>query len=148
MYDFENPVDMPVRDAEIELHALDQPPLTSTVTAPPQRPAGFQMPSSVWLAMFVCYAVFFAAIWVATGGSGPARFAIVISILYTAMYFGCSAVLAAQAGPEAPSPLERGEPLQTQTGPMGRGTVFAQMLVIPVAVAGFGVAIAIITALQ
>lgn len=106
----------------------------------------FELPGSVWAGMLGSYAVFFAAITLATGGSGHAVFAIVISLLYTAMYFGLARVIARQAGPDARSPLLRGEPLPTWCGPMDAKAVYGQILVVPMAVALFGVGIAVICA--
>lgn len=107
---------------------------------------GFELPRSVWISMLGCYAVFFIAIAIATGGSGSARFAIVVSVLFTTMYFGTARVAARQAGREACSPLERGEDLQTWCGPMERTTVYGQILVVPAAIALFGIGIAVIRA--
>lgn len=108
--------------------------------------AGFELPRRVWLGMLTSYGLFFVAIVGATGGSGRAIFAIVVSILYTVMFFGLARTVARQAGPEAISPLDRGQPLQTWTGPMQASAVYGQVLVVPMAIASFGVAIAVITA--
>lgn len=107
---------------------------------------GFQFPVRVWGAMLGCYAVFFLAIFAATGSSGHAKFAIIVSVLYTAMYFGLAKVGASQAGREDPSPLDRGKPLQTWTGPMSSGSVYSQVLIVPVVLAGFGIGVASIIA--
>jgi len=134
-------------DAELhsELHALES--AFQPLAAPPVAPnKGFELPQSVWFAMLGAYAVFFAAIAAATGGSGPARFAIVISVLYTAIYFGVARIGARQAGPEAPSPLDRGQKLPTWTGPMDAKSVYGQVLIVPFAVALFGLGILVITA--
>jgi hypothetical protein len=122
-----------------------------TLVPPAEAPAQpearrFELPGSVWTGMLGSYAVFFAAITLATGGSGHAVFAIVISVLYTAMYFGLARVIARQAGPDAKSPLLRGEPLPTWCGPMDAKAVYGQILVVPMAVALFGVGIAVICA--
>lgn len=121
-------------------------PALATVTVPVKN-AGFEFPARLWGAMIACYAVFFAAITAATGGSGTARFAIVISILYTAMYFGLARIGARQAGPEARSPLDLNKPLMTWTGPMNAGSVYSQVLVVPMTLAIFGTGIALIVAL-
>lgn len=137
-------------EAEIDaapalLPALDTilPPVA---VAPPPNP-GFELPTRLWGAMLVCYAVFFVAIFGAAGGSGHARFAIVISILYTIMFFGLARLGAKQAGPESPSPLDRGEPLMTWTGSMDSRSVFSQVLVVPIVLAMFGTGIAVIAAI-
>ena len=105
---------------------------------------GFQFPPRVWGAMLLCYAIFFGTIFMATGGSGHARFAIAVSVLYTAMYFGLGRVFARQAGPEDASPIDRTGILPTNTGPMSAGSVYAQVLVVPLALVLFGIAIATI----
>jgi len=130
---------------EVELQALDGmfQPLAAPV---PEPHKGFELPRSVWSTILACYAVFFAAISLATGGSGHARFAIVVSIIYTAIYFGVARIGARQAGPEAPSPLERGKPLDTWTGLMDSTAVHGQVLIVPIAIALFGIVIAIIAA--
>lgn len=132
-------------ELETEVHALDHvlQPLAAAPVAPSN--AGFQLPRSVWTIMLACYVTFFAAIALATGGSGAARFAIVISALYTAMYFGVARIGALQAGPEEKSPLELGKKLDTWTGLMDTKAVYGQILIVPLAVALFGVAILIIT---
>ncbi len=129
---------------QADLIALEQTfqPAAQPLSAPHR---GFEMPRSFWTIMLGCYAVFFIAIALATGGSGAARFAIVISALYTVAYFGFARIAARQAGPEAPSPLDRGQPLPTWTGPMSKGAVFGQVLIVPLSVALFGLAMLMIT---
>ncbi|MXO71593.1 hypothetical protein [Alteraurantiacibacter buctensis] len=129
----------------------ERPTLTLVQQAdasPPAQPEArrFELPRSVWAGMLASYGVFFAAITIATGGSGQSVFAIVISLLYTAMYFGLARVIARQAGPDAKSPLLRGEALPTWCGPMDAKAVYGQILVVPMAVALFGVGIAVICA--
>ena len=108
----------------------------------------FELPASVWVGMLASYAVFFLCITLATGGSGRAVFAIVISVLYTVMFFGLARVIARQAGPDARSPLLRGAPLPTWCGPMDAKAVYGQILVVPAAVALFGFGIAVIAAVM
>ncbi len=131
-------------DAVVELEALESS--LSPIAAPPVAPAndGFQLPRRLWLSMFTCYAIFFGFIAIATGGSGAARFAIVVSALYTLVYFGVARIGARQAGPEVPSPLERGRALMTWTGPMEPRAVYAQILIVPAVIAFFAIGIAIL----
>lgn len=143
----------PMFEAHHDLHTMPadshvtvQKPAASKPATAPRPYAGFELPSRVWLGMLASYALFFVAIIGATGGSGHAVFAIVVSILYTVMFFGLARVIARQAGPEAMSPLDRGQPLQTWTGPMKASAVYGQVLVVPMAIASFGVAIAVIVA--
>ncbi|KEO89702.1 hypothetical protein EH31_11125 [Erythrobacter longus] len=132
-------------DVEAEVHSLESllQPLATAPVAPSN--AGFQLPRKLWIAMLGCYATFFAAIALATGGSGAARFAIIVSVLYTAMYFGLARIGACQAGPEGRSPLDEGKKLSTWTGMMDKNAVYSQVLIVPVAVALFGIAILFIT---
>ena len=130
--------------AEAEVRALEGllQPLSVAPVAPAN--AGFQLPARVWQIMLSCYGIFFFAIFLATGGSTAARFAIVVSVLYTAMYFGVARLGARQAGREETSPLDCGGKLPTWTGPMDRKAVFAQVLVVPATVSLFGIGILII----
>lgn len=132
----------------VEFELPSTPGILPEVTAAPAQPEHrrFELPANIWVGMIGSYVVFFAAIAFATGGSGHARFAIVISILYTAIFFGVARILARQAGPDARSPLLRGDPLQTWCGPMDARAVYGQVLVVPMAVAAFGLGIAVICA--
>ena len=97
--------------------------------------------------MIGSYAVFLAALLGATGGN-RAAFAIVISVVYIAMFFGVARVMLAQSNPQPTSPLDRsGGKLQSLYGPLGRLEVYTQVLVVPFAVAAFGIAISVIAAL-
>jgi hypothetical protein len=114
--------------------------------APPRvgERIGFEVPPAIWGAMIACYATFLAVLLAATGG-GYAAFSIAISAIYVAMFFGTSKVLLQQGPAQPRSPLASyGGKLATLYGPLGRGEVVAQMLVVPAAIALFGVAILII----
>ncbi len=107
----------------------------------------FELPKSIWIAMIGSYAVFLAVLLGATGGS-RAAFAIVISVVYIAMFFGVARVMLGQSKPQPASPLDRsGGKLQSLYGPLGRLEVYTQVLVVPFAVATFGIAISVIAAL-
>ncbi len=107
----------------------------------------FELPRAIWIAMIGSYAVFLAALLGATGGS-RAAFAIVISVVYVAMFFGVARVMLGQANPQPTSPLDRsGGKLQSLYGPLGRMEVYTQVLIVPFAVAAFGIAISVIAAL-
>jgi hypothetical protein len=87
--------------------------------------------------------VFLAALLCATGGA-HAAFVIVVSAGYVAMFFGLTKVVL-RHGPEQPrSVLDRGRDLPTIYGPLARREVMAQMLVVPGAIAFFGIAVLII----
>ena len=105
---------------------------------------GFEIPPAIWGAMVACYAAFLALLLAATGGA-HAAFAIAVSAVYVAMFFGTARALLRQAPAQPRSPLANpGGKLATLYGPLGRGEVVAQMLVVPGAVGFFGAAILVI----
>jgi hypothetical protein len=118
-----------------------------TIAAPQQPEARmFELPSNIWRAMIACYAIFLIALLGATGGA-HAGFAIAISAIYVAMFFGTARVMLRQSSPQPRSALERrGAVLQTAYGPLARAEVYGQVLIVPAAVAFFGVGIAVIAA--
>ena len=125
----------------------DEAPLAASAKVDP-RPIvqpGFQLPGSVWKLMGACYAIFLAAMAGLASGSGFALFMVVISALYTIMYFATGSVLAGMLGRQDPSPLEEGKPLPTWAGPMSRGSVYGQVLIVPFGIALFGVAVMLIS---
>ena len=104
----------------------------------------FEFPPAIWGTMVACYALFLVLLLAATGGA-HAAFAIVISAVYVAMFFGTSRAMLAQAPTQPRSPLASyGGKLASLYGPLGRGEVVAQMLVVPGAVVLFGVAVLVI----
>lgn len=107
---------------------------------------GFQLPVSVWVMMIGCYILFFAGMTALVAGSGFAMFMVAISILYAIVFFSMSSILANLAGTRAGSPLDRGDALPTWCGPMKRGAVYGQVLIVPAGIALFGVAVALIGA--
>lgn len=109
--------------------------------------AGFQLPRTIWRAMFALYGVFFVGIAAATGRDTATAFMLVISLLYALMYFVTAGILHAQKGEEHASPLDRSDGvLQTWTGPMDRHTVAAQILAVPAGFAFLGVTFFVIRA--
>ncbi len=116
--------------------------------AAPQQPEArmFELPANVWRAMIACYAVFLLALLGATGGA-HAGFAIAISAIYVAMFFGTARTMLRQSPPQPRSALERwGGVLQTAYGPLARNEVHGQVLIVPSTVAFFGIGIAVIAA--
>lgn len=107
---------------------------------------GFQLPTSVWVLMVGCYVVFFGGMTTIVAGSSFAIFMVAISILYAVVFFGMSAILANLPGGHGDSPLTRGEALPTWCGPMNRGAVYGQVLIVPAGIAFFGVSVALIAA--
>lgn len=125
----------------------DEAPLAASSKVDP-RPVvqpGFQLPARVWQLMGGCYIVFFAAMAGLASGSSMALFMVVISALYTLMYFGTGSVLAALGGPQRRSPIDEGKPLPTWAGPMTRSAVYGQVLVVPFGIALFGTAVMLIS---
>lgn len=130
--------------AEVEFHGPDVPQarLSATVVQP-----GFQLPSSVWALMLACYAIFFGGMTALVAGSGYALFMVAISALYAVVFFGTGTILANLAGRNDKSPLDKGQALPTWCGPMSRGSVYGQVLIVPIGIALFGTAVAVIGAL-
>ncbi|NRD90372.1 hypothetical protein C8024_14235 [Sphingopyxis sp. BSNA05] len=109
----------------------------------------FELPASIWTTMFGSYAVFFGALFVATGRGVAAIFALLISIAYTVMYFGTAAVLNRVSAREReilPQAHATGG-IDTQTGWMDDAAVHAQILTVPILLAVFACAFAFIRAL-
>lgn len=136
-------------DIAAVVHADEQSPRAKLVHPESQLPVqgektDLEIPNYIWLTMFVCYAVFFGALLVATGRDTGAIFMIVISILYAIMYFGVGSVLFNQNRPANRSLFAKGiGPLMTNTGPMNKGPVAGQILTIPFCFALFGLSIAV-----
>lgn len=106
----------------------------------------FELPTAVWGLMIGSYAIFLLALLGATGGA-HAAFAIIISAVYVTMFFGTARVMLRQSPPQVRSALNHaGSVLQTAYGPLPRGAVFGQVLIVPAVVAFFGIGICIISA--
>jgi hypothetical protein len=119
----------------------------SGAPAPVVQP-GFQLPLSVWKLMLGCYAIFFGSMAALVAGSGYGMFMVVISALYAVVFFGTGAILASLPGRGDSSPLDDRQALPTWCGPMSRGAVYGQVLIVPVGIALFGMAAALIGALS
>jgi hypothetical protein len=104
----------------------------------------FDLPKSIWWTMFLAYAVFFAAITISMGRELSALFMIIISAAYTVMYFGTAAALNAVGAGDRPATVA-GD-IETATGKLSYGAAFAQILSVPLLIAFFGCAVAVITA--
>lgn len=102
----------------------------------------FGLPKSVWVTMFLSYAVFFGALIMVTGHDKSALFMIAISGCYTVMYFGTAAAMNTVGAPGRPATVH-GD-IDTFTGRLGKAAAFAQILTVPIMVAFFGVVIALI----
>ena len=118
-------------------------------SAPSHEIRTFELPASVWITMFTSYAVFFAALFVATGHGVAAIFALVISMAYTIMYFGTAAVLNNVGAAERKHlpPVDTIGGIETQTGWMDNSAANAQILTVPILLAVFACAFAVIRAL-
>ena len=130
--------------ADLCTHALHP-----IATKPTQEVRNFELPASVWSAMFAAYAVFFAGLLIATGRDTYALFAIAISVAYAFMYFGTAAALNSINSAARPkqSPLDLGNGIETNTGWMSNSAANAQILTVPFLLAFFACAIAVIRAL-
>lgn len=105
---------------------------------------GFEIPARLWLAMVACYGVFITTLLFATGG-GESTLNIAISAFYMVMFFGLVKVMVQHGPKQGRSPLDgASRVLQTLYGPLQEHEVAAQMLVVPLCVAFFGVAILVI----
>ncbi|OQW80555.1 MAG: hypothetical protein BVN32_01540 [Proteobacteria bacterium ST_bin14] len=136
---------------KIDVNAFNPAYATVIETAPPPELAhrshesrSFEMPRGIWAVMFGAYAVFFLAMLAATRGDGGAVFVIVISAAYAAMYFGTATVLKT-VGDTMPATPAATHDFETLTGRLSYGAGFAQILTVPLMIALFGVAIAIIS---
>jgi hypothetical protein len=105
----------------------------------------FDLPKSIWWTMFLAYAVFFLGITIATGRDRSALFMIVISASYAIMYFGTAAVMNAVGAHGRPATVP-GD-IDTATGKLSYGAAFAQILTVPIVIAVFGCAIAVVRAI-
>ncbi len=129
-----------------DIHARDDvtPHGAAQRTQPEARTFG--IPSVIWGTMGASYAVFFLGLIFGSGHDGKTLFVIGISVLYTLMYFGTAYVLnmlGAATRKGAESQWVDGK-FQTHTGPMDFGSVYGQMLVVPLMFALFGLAVTII----
>ena len=130
---------------EAEQHFLETAEVQQRESAPIVQP-GFQLPTSIWLLMIGCYVLFFAGMIALVAGNGFSLFMLAISIFYLVVFFSTGSILANLAGTPGGSPLDRGEALPTWCGPMKRGSVYGQVLIVPAGIALFGVAVAVIGA--
>ena len=106
----------------------------------------FELPALIWGSMIGSYAIFLLALLGATGGD-HAAFAIAISAIYVTMFFGTARTMLRQAPQQPRSVLSRaGSVLQTAYGPLPKGAVYGQVLIVPAVVAFFGIGICVISA--
>lgn len=138
--------------AEVNVTLTDHCPVVVTpgsagTIAQPEK-TDLEMPRSIWITMFAAYVVFFAGLIAATARDNATIFVIIVSILYTLMYFGVASVLFNQNRPEQTSLFARGlGPLATYTGSMDKVAVVGQVLTIPACLALFGVTMVIFRAM-
>lgn len=106
----------------------------------------FGIPAVIWSSMAASYVLFFGGLILGTGHDGRALFMIAISVLFTLMYFGTAYALNRLGFAERKnlkSQWTAGK-FDTFTGPMSFGSVYGQMLIVPIMFALFGMAIALI----
>ena len=107
-----------------------------------------EFPKWVWGMMAGGYITFFACMIGATAGGGYAIFSIVISILYTAMYFGTARILfGVDPRTQRSFDTHGSGKLETYTGPMSARDVAGQVVLLPVLLGFFGIAILLISAI-
>lgn len=106
----------------------------------------FGIPAVIWGSMAASYVFFFMGLLLGTGHDGKALFMIAISVLYTLMYFGTAFILNSLGMADRKRRKNQwvDGKFDTFTGPMTFGSVYGQMLVVPIMFALFGIAIAII----
>jgi len=109
-------------------------------TAAQPESRGFELPCRIWLGMISCYALFLGSMIVALGSSGEAMLSIAVSIVYATVFFAVARIVVAQNPDKGVSPLDRDGFLVTHFGPMDRNAVYGQILVVPAAIAFFGLA--------
>ena len=138
------------QDFAAEARIVTGDELATLIDAPaPALPehADFEFPGWIWGVMLGGYGTFVAGLLGATAGEGRAEFAIAISAIYIAMFFGTARVLANVDRRRVGAFNRTGGALRTWTGPMDIGSVAGQVLVLPVLLGFFGVAIAVISAI-
>lgn len=134
-----------VGDARI-VSANELAQIVDTAASVGPEHSDFELPGWMWGVMLGGYATFFAGLTAASAGEARASFAIVIAVFYTAMFFGTASALANLDGRRKGPFTRTGGKLNTWTGPMEMGSVAGQVLILPVLLGFFGVAIAIISA--
>jgi hypothetical protein len=122
---------------------------SSAAARSPIRPSHerrtFDLPKSIWRTMFLSYAIFFLAITIATGRDRSALFMIVISGSYAVMYFGTASIMNAVSAHGRPATVPG--VVETATGKLSYAAAFAQILTVPLVIAFFGCAIAVVRAI-
>ena len=137
-----------IQDFSAEARIVTADELAKLVSPGPVLPehSDLEFPRWIWAVMLGGYGTFLGGLLGATAGGGRAEFAIAVSAIYVAMFFGTARVLANVDGRRVGAFNRTGGKLNTWTGPMGTGSVAGQVLVLPVLLGFFGVAIAIISA--
>lgn len=137
------------QDIAAEARIVTSEELATLVAPAPAMPehSDFEFPRWIWAVMLGGYGTFLGGLLGATAGGGRAEFAIAISAVYLAMFFGTAYLLAGVDGRRVGAFNRTGGKLNTSTGPMGIGSVAGQVLVLPVLLGFFGVAVAVISAI-
>ncbi len=137
------------QDIAAEARIVTSEELATLVAPAPAMPehSDFEFPRWIWAIMLGGYGTFLGGLLGATAGDGRAEFAIAISAVYLAMFFGTAYLLAGVDGRRVGAFNRTGGKLNTSTGPMGIGSVAGQVLVLPVLLGFFGVAVAVISAI-
>ena len=96
-----------LRDANIIVAEIGNSAVATSAAVQPEK-TDLQMPASIWIMMMAAYSVFFAGLILATSRDGGTIFVIIISILYTLMYFGVASILFSPNRPEQKTLFARG----------------------------------------
>ena len=138
---FLEPNSIAAETGAVEYYLNDQ----ATISAPPpprREVRTFDTPKSIWITMFASYAVFFLGLTVATGRDGMTLMMIWIGAGYAVIYFGTAIVMNKIDQAARPKPVPT--TFNTHTGTIGYWAGFAQILTVPILIAAFSIAIAII----
>ena len=136
---------MAVQSEEFLFESSPAPVRTEAIAVQPEART-FGIPPVIWGSMAASYIVFFAGLMLGTGHDGRTLFMIAISVLYALMYFGTAFALngVGASGRSALASQWQGGKFDTHTGRMSFGSVFGQMLIVPIMFALFGAGIAVI----
>ena len=138
---FLEPNSIAAETGAVEYYLNDQ----AIISAPPpprREVRTFDTPKSIWITMFASYAIFFMGLTIATGCDGITLMMIVISAGYAVIYFGTAIVM--NNVDQAARPKQVPTTFNTHTGTIGYWAGFAQILTVPILIAAFSIAVAVI----
>lgn len=137
------------RIARGEARRLDQPPVVPAVRHQIEADRNFGLPNSLYAATIACYLGFLAIVGSAFANPGLA-IPMAVIVLLIAAFFGVPAIWT-RLKENASRPATQGEfeahGIMTLTGHLSAGEASAQVLVLPVLLVCWGLAVALIAAL-